>query len=349
MNREVLMEAHKHGTGGSQIGQVCGFSQWGGPFDVANEILNKVEKPVTPAMDRGIRLEPVIADMYFDRHRDEGIRLREPRKPQFSRKYPHALGSYDRLVLRSRERVRGLEVKAPGWRQAHNWGDPETDEIPEEVICQVQWYAGISGLAEWDVVAWVDTLDYREYRIEFDEGFFVGMAEANEEFWEKYIIPGVLPDPLEAADPLEALKVTFPRSVRPLLNATPDFEALAESYRLALARVVSHQEVADGFEADIKTLIADAEGVTGDFGKIYWRNQETKRVGWKAVAANYRALLDEVRTAAQETNDPNIPFALWKNSLDEIEAAHTKESTSRPFRKFFAQREDDPSKEKDNG
>ena len=63
----IDLEKRKKGIGGSEIGAVCGKSKWATPYDVWSRKIGLVEDvPYAKVMERGHKLEPIVADMYAE-------------------------------------------------------------------------------------------------------------------------------------------------------------------------------------------------------------------------------------------------------------------------------------------
>ncbi len=101
-NRQTFLKRHASGIGGSDVGPICGLDPYRTALDVYLEKIGQAEDRFTPAMDAGIRLEPIIKDL-FQEH--EG---RELQRARFRRHKKHRwlIGHPDALVA-------GLD---PNWK-----------------------------------------------------------------------------------------------------------------------------------------------------------------------------------------------------------------------------------------
>src|SRR5690606_25234792 len=111
----------------------------------------------------GTILEAVIADEFKRRHPEYMVRrvnaiLQHPEVPYF-------LANIDREVRQKGAEPMVLEIKTTSAWQAGRW----RDDVPDHVMCQVQWYLGITGWRKGIVAVLIGGRDYREIEVERDD------------------------------------------------------------------------------------------------------------------------------------------------------------------------------------
>jgi len=101
-NRQAFLKRHGSGIGGSDVGPICGLDPYRTALDVYLEKIGMAEDRFNPAMDAGIRLEPIIKDLFQE---TSGRQLKRAR---FRRHKKHSwlIGHPDALVA-------GLD---PAWK-----------------------------------------------------------------------------------------------------------------------------------------------------------------------------------------------------------------------------------------
>ena len=109
INREEFLARRRTGIGGSDVGAICGVDPFRGPLDVYLEKIGANEEEFNANMDAGIRLEPIVKDLYVE---DSGRTLRRARFRRH-RKHKWLIGHADGIVG-------GLD---PGWMPGMP-GDP---------------------------------------------------------------------------------------------------------------------------------------------------------------------------------------------------------------------------------
>ena len=193
--------------GGSDIAAILGLSRWKSAHSLYLHLIGELPTQVdNDAMERGRKLEPVIANIFAANHEefmldDDDAFLMEDHE------YPFLIGSPDRLLVRkspASELDSGLEIKTADISKANEWSDEDTDEIPIEYLLQCQWYTGMCGLPDWHLaVGFVKPgskkiVAYREYYIESDPARFEAMKQLAIDFWNNHVVPKVAPEVTEA-------------------------------------------------------------------------------------------------------------------------------------------------------
>lgn len=271
VERERWLSSRRGRIGGSQIAKIVGLSPYGGPLDAYLEIMG-ISPPLaeTRRMRRGITLEPVILSEYEEatgrRALSNGLTIHT--NPEM----PCAIATPDAFCV---DEERGVELKKPGLRQLVRWGEPGTDQIPDEFLCQVTWYMLIKHFVVWDVAAWIGGFedDLGVYSIELNTELANALREAGERFHHDHILPEIPPgvDASEAAR--RWIESRYPRALAPFREATPEEEQLA----LELRDVKRTSKSLDEEEARLKNLLRDsigeAAGISGSWGRIAYRNQ----------------------------------------------------------------------------
>lgn len=154
---EEWLEARMRGIGGSDIGTICGLSKWASPSDLwAYKTGRSAGATVTPAMEWGNRLEPVVLDKFAEEHpefkliRNAGSWRSIERPWQLANPDAIAVGTFQNWLV---------EVKTARF-------DYWKGQIPVNYRAQVQWYLDVLGLDNALVVVLFGGSDYREFHIE---------------------------------------------------------------------------------------------------------------------------------------------------------------------------------------
>ncbi len=137
------VEARERGIGASEAAAALGLSRWESPYALWARKCGLVPAPEpTVAMQIGTALEPMIAGLY---RAETGIALRRVNRLLRSKAHPWMLASLDRRGADGRL----VELK---WSaRGDGYGEPGTDEIPDEVLVQVVQQMAVTGAASADV------------------------------------------------------------------------------------------------------------------------------------------------------------------------------------------------------
>lgn len=144
------LAARTRGIGGSDVGPICGVS----PFTSARQVyLNKTGqytdamKPGEAAQERmrfGHLLEPVVADEYAHRAKDEIKAIYTVDATLCHKDFPWALANVDRLIEYADGTLGILECKTTSEYGKDEW---DSGEILMTYIYQLNWYLWILGLS----------------------------------------------------------------------------------------------------------------------------------------------------------------------------------------------------------
>lgn len=131
-----LVRPPRRRIGGSDIAKLLGLSRYGGPFEVYQRIVEGIEEPWNPRMERGAAMEPVLR---AHGQRLLGLELEDaPSDYVDSPEHPFARAQLDDVA-----RLGGMPVVveyksqnafARGWRRTE-----DGDVIPEGYAAQVAW------------------------------------------------------------------------------------------------------------------------------------------------------------------------------------------------------------------
>lgn len=286
----IWLKARQEGIGGSDIAAVMGVSPYKTRWALWHEKKGLVEPaPVGAAADRGVRLEPVVADWYADTY---SVKLRESKGIIFLKARPWARASLDRTVVGNPKLL--VEVKtsaSPRWSMY---------PVPPEVEMQCVWQAGIYGADGVDLACLLGGLVFERRHVPFSPALFNDMLQAGQAFMDS--LAGDVPPALEGAD-AAAYAAYTPQATEEWVQATPDIERVMAQYREAKHEQRLTDELVGSLEIILKQHIGAAAGCAGNGWLATWRQAKpTVKVDWEAVAADMKAPGDliDVHTTERE-------------------------------------------------
>lgn len=215
--------------------------------DVIREKLGMTEpRSASFRMQRGAQLEPLLADWYAAEHADRRDLLTYP--GAFVRHPQHAFlgGHPDALLALGNGSWRLVEFK---WTTRYgHYGAAGTNEVPDDVYCQVEHYAmilreGIVLDGEAHVVADMGEEEPRLYKIPLVAHNLDYLRDREVEAWEQYVEGRILPPPGNAAQ----ARARWPHETQPVAHAT---SANIDDH----ARLVQLQRQAKAVEVEIDML-----------------------------------------------------------------------------------------------
>jgi putative phage-type endonuclease len=167
---EEWREFRRWRLGGSEIAAVLGLSPYESPLSLWLRKMGLAGSQAKRAeMEWGNRLEPVVADKFFEGNGVHRWGIGTPAtythpERDWQAASPDAFVSYTSSAAESADSI--LEVKTHPY--GDGWGVPGTDQIPVYYRTQVLWYLSVLGLDHAHVAVLISGCDYREYKIVLD-------------------------------------------------------------------------------------------------------------------------------------------------------------------------------------
>jgi putative phage-type endonuclease len=293
---KAQLEMRTTGIGASEIPIIAGLS----PYGSAAEVYLAKKKPgegrrATLAMRLGTITEDPIAQLYAEETGRHLARVDTVR----SAENPLVLATPDRAVFTSKppkgwtfkDAERLLQVKHTTWRFRNSWGEPGTDQVPEDHLAQVTWEMGTTGVSACDVAVLFDKDEFLIFTVEFNPDLFRSLVTIGEHFFRTYVETNT-PPPADASERYrEALTIIYPEERSADLKAMPpDLEDLAA--RLRVLEAIEREACSRGdlIRNELRRFIGDATGAISRVGTITWKkNADGKKTDWEKVAADLLA------------------------------------------------------------
>jgi putative phage-type endonuclease len=267
------------GIGASEIAAIVGLSPYENALDVYFRKVGQADaRPDSTYMRWGRLLESVIADRYAEEYCVELVESTTVRHPE--REW--MVATPDRLW---KDGSRLVEIKNVSARNAHEWGEPWTSQIPERYFLQVLWQMAVTDTESADVVALIGGNDLRVYTAERDPQLEAWLVDVGQEFWHEHVLAGVEPPVEDWEATARYLSMRYPRDNGETVIATPEVEAWLD--RLREAREVIEQAEAARLQAEvkIKEFMGDASTLVGLNGRVSYRaSKDATVVDWRAAA-----------------------------------------------------------------
>jgi len=241
--------------GSSDAPAIVGVSPWRTPADVYWSKKLEADREATEAMQTGNRLEPALVDYAAEQL---GAKLRR-NQYRVSKGGDNGVlvSNYDALLV---EKAEAVEAKYFGPDRAKECGVEGTDEMPDDVIIQVQHQMYVGELERvWVAAALAGyRLEWRMYCVLRSDPLIKVLVERELAFWWDHVSKGVPPD--DEPPPLELLKAMH-REPGTVVELAGDAAAFCWDRRQTAAeRRKACDEVYDRDTAELLQLLGDAEG-----------------------------------------------------------------------------------------
>jgi putative phage-type endonuclease len=280
------LEAKEDGIGSSEASAALGLSRWESPLSLWARKLRLVPPPEpTPEMELGVLMEPVLAELY---ERATGERIRRANRLLQHRDHPWMLASLDRV--RTGRRLVELKHTARG----DGYGEPGTDEVPDEVLAQVVHQMAVVNAPEADVAVLVGGRPpIRIYTVHRDREAEAALIDGERDFW-RHVEERREPPVDGSAATRRALAERYPRDTGEVIVAGEELRAALERLRVIRTNVDQLAEAEAETVAQIKAAMGVAAELVADgIGRVTWRaTKDRSSTDWKAVAVELRQSYD---------------------------------------------------------
>jgi putative phage-type endonuclease len=284
--RQAWLARRRSGIGGSDVAAILGLSRWKTPLDVFLDKTGQgIEQPESEPMIWGTLLEPVILAEFSRRY---GVRVEKPTAILRDEQRPWMVANLDGWAPDMQAVV---ECKTS--RSADGWGDSGTDEIPAYYHTQVAHYLAVTGARLAFVPVLIGASEFRVYQVERDQAFIDDLAEAERAFWHDHVIPGIPPDPTNAADAARL----WVRDSGETLEVDATIADDVDELRALKGQAKDLEERIGSIEERIKIACRDASQITcGGKPLATYKAQTRKGLDAKALTAAHPAIAEQFRT-----------------------------------------------------
>lgn len=256
LSREDWLTLRQSGIGGSDIAAIIGVSPYATAYDIYQSKTQPVNEEANEFAYWGTVLEDTVAREFSKR---SGLKIQNVNFLMRHPEYRWAIANIDRAIINPA--IKGnvrfkdgklttdqiVEIKTASEYVGKNWGNEDSDEVPDQYQCQAQWYMGVTGVEVCHMAVLIGGNKYRQYKIERHQDFIDYLFEAAESFWINNVLAGVEPD----ATTLQNAKDKYPRhNPNTTLDVEPDSEA---------AKVFEHYEALKAQEKEVKAALELAQ------------------------------------------------------------------------------------------
>jgi putative phage-type endonuclease len=184
MNREQWLAERRHGVGGSDAAAALGLSPYKSTFELWLEKTGEVEPDDIDHVERvhfGRIMEDIIAREYARRM---GVKVRRRNEILRHPKYPWMLANVDRIIDGQKRGLECKNVDAMAFRMGE-WGEPGSDEVPEDYLLQCQHYMVVLDYPEWHLAACVGGNRLEMFIIRRDAELAEMIIDGERDFWQR--------------------------------------------------------------------------------------------------------------------------------------------------------------------
>lgn len=292
------IEFRRGGLGSSDIAALTGHSTWASPWDVWRSKVEGVEKPQDFKMELGQLLEPVVLELFRRRTgRLVGANAVTYQHPELK----FALSTPDGLTG-ERHGVREdavVEAKTCDPFAMEEFGEDGTDQVKPAYMVQAVWHMGVlrgvlgESITRCFIPVLFGTREFRLYEVGWDPEMWQNLVTIGRSWWETYVLPRKAP-PIDASSACTAhLADAFPANREPLRLAERHHHEWATELRQLKATMAVTKDRVDYLANEMRSSIADAEGLEGEGWRATWRADKRGKRAFRLKFKNEGESADE--------------------------------------------------------
>lgn len=281
--------------GGSDAGAILGLSPWRTPLDVYFEKIADEPPKSDPKREkffrRGKILEPYVLDMLRD---EKKIKVRSANARFVDPVHDFLSCEVDAVTEDDGD---DIEIKTVHPFAAAEWGDEDTDEIPDHYTAQAVHGLMITGKRARIVAALIGADDLRVYRVERDEETIAGLRARLLFFWQ--CVQERTPPPAIRLSDLAKLYGVDTGQVVAVDNELTVLDTL-ERLRTLKDRVKADEKQIEAEEFAIKSFMKSAAVLTVGNKKVCsWKTQSRRHIPAESVRIHYPEVAAALETSIQ--------------------------------------------------
>jgi predicted phage-related endonuclease len=248
-------------------------------------------------MEWGKRLEAVVAKAWAEK---TGHKIKSDARVRRHPKHRWMIAHVDRW-LTDEDAI--YEGKTTNRWASSEWGEEDTDQIPDDYRLQVAHYLAVTDKPRCYIAVLVGGSHFRRYVVDRDMELENALIEAEGAFWHDHVL-AQFPPPIDASEAsARYLLAKYPKVTLEELDPPEGFESLALRY-LSLVEAVKLAETEKSELANrMRDLMGGAGAVTGPQYRATWRDVKAPaRTDWKAVIAEAKvpaAVIEKHTTRAE--------------------------------------------------
>lgn len=280
-----IQSSHRKAMGCSKLAQALGLSRWGTAYQLWEQYTGRAPWPDIGGQLRVSLGEPMEEVLRPHVEQRLGRGLRRDRKEYLHETLP-LIGHVDyRASTLDQERHRPVvDMKTSlGYGARTRFGDDGTDQVDDDVLCQMQGYLLLTGANTAYVAALVPGPDLKIYTIKADLEFHRLIEEGVDEFW--WCVTTETPPPITT---LEDARRCWPHQEPGTERvADCDDEVMVGDLRELQERIKELQEEADAIKLGLQLRLHDRERLIDASGcpLCTWKAQSKTLVDTAALKA----------------------------------------------------------------
>ncbi len=285
MTEKDWMMLRKTGIGGSDAGAIANVNAYRSAMEVyLDKTTDRDEAPDSEAIRCGHDLEAYVAERFCEA---TGKKVRKSNYMYRSKKFPFMIADVDRIVVGEDA---GLECKTCNAYKASDWAN---GGIPPSYMLQTYHYMAVTGRKTWYIACLIMGKEFVYRTLTWDDDVINLLIRAEDEFWNKHVVPRIPPAPDGSESCSDALAKLFPSASKKEAIELKGFDDALERRSQIVTEIEKLQSEQAILEQKIKLAMEDHEqGYAGNY-RITWSNVESVRLDTKRIKTEMPEVYEE--------------------------------------------------------
>ncbi len=237
----------------------------------------------------GHDLEQYVADRFSEA---TGLKVRRSNYMYRSTEHPFMIADVDRLVVKEDA---GLECKTVSAYNSDKWANGKT---PLHYVMQCYHYMAVTGKRIWYIAAVILGKEFVYRKLEWDDKAISVLINAEEQFWNNYILTGIMPPP-DGSDTCDKIIAEyFKKAKKSSSIELIGFDDKLNRREDILSQISKLQEEQKQIEQEIKLYMRDNEYAYSNDFNISWCNMNSVRLDTKRIKAEQPGIYSKYAKAS---------------------------------------------------
>jgi putative phage-type endonuclease len=280
--------------GGSDIASVTSISPWKSRVQLWHDKCRpRLDLPERAALRRGKRWESVVAEMLVDElhARGHAVEIVGGNVRYLDQLAQHFACEIDfEVKLDGADEVTNVELKTVHPFKTREWGESDTDDVPDWYAAQAQWGMMVTDRKRCIVAALFGADRLTVHPIERDDEVIALLRRAASEFWQQHVLTDTPP----AATELDDADLLHPHESGHVIEADDTLQKLLAHMRRLRAEIDAREAEKDSLELAVKVAMGSASMIcVGKQALCTWRNSPRPSLDQKALKAAHKQLVEQ--------------------------------------------------------
>jgi len=176
------LQQRKKGIGGSDVASIMGLSPWKTALRLWMEKTTDLcENNDSEASYWGNIMEPILRNEYIQR---TGHQVLFNNEMVTHSVHKFMIAHVDGIVCDGKDGIKLLEIKTSSAFKSKEWGEQETDELPQYYLTQIHHYLYVYNARECDVVVLIGGNQFKIYNVQRDREMDKILVDVESKFWD---------------------------------------------------------------------------------------------------------------------------------------------------------------------